>query len=231
MGGITMKYKVGDKVKVKSKEWYEENKGEDGIVRIPHSFVKEMSEWCGKEVTIYAIYGNTYKIENDENHWTWTDEMFEDKTMEHKFKCKDEVIFREKDINKKKCWTYSVVSHENEHNIFLSGYIALPKAHYDVLPYEGNEDLVGTTDEPIIEEEVYLKEGELVFGFDEVEMLDDFNMSFGKFTRSNIDDISLDCGYFDYCIPFSKFNPDDLEATKKEILTVKNGKLVKANVE
>lgn len=227
-----MKYKVGDKVRVKSKEWYDKNKDRNGRVNINYSFVEKMSNWCGKEVTIDAIYDDIYKIKEDENLYNWTDTMFEDgvveQTEQHKFKCKDEVIVRLKDPECR--WFYGVVSHSKNKYIVLSCGLEYPYDRYEVLPYEGNEHLVGTngTSES---EEVRLEKGELVYGFDDIAELEDVNLILGKFR--GIADSSLlvnDCS-FTYCIPFSKFNHDDLETMKKEILIVKNGKLVKANVE
>ena len=86
-----MKYKEGDKVKVKSLDWYNKNKNERGNVRLKgESFVDEMSKYCGKEVTISKLYNNKYSIsEND--RWVWTEEMFEDTNM------KELVISEEKD--------------------------------------------------------------------------------------------------------------------------------------
>lgn len=75
-----MKYKVGDVVKVKSLEWYNENKDERGYVRSANStatFVECMSKYCGKEATIVDVSDNHYKLDIDHIAWSWTDEMFE----------------------------------------------------------------------------------------------------------------------------------------------------------
>ena len=48
-----MKYKVGDKVRIKSREWYDSNKNKYGDVDFPCcTFTAEMSEMCGK---VYQI--------------------------------------------------------------------------------------------------------------------------------------------------------------------------------
>lgn len=228
MGGIVMKYKVGDKVRVKSKQWYDKNKDTGGIVKVSKFFVEEMSEWCGKEVTIRAIFDDFYTLEEDKEVWNWTDEMFEDKTMEHKFKCKDEVIVRLKEPGC--CWFYGEVSHSDDECVVLSGGFRHPYERYDVLPCEGNEHLVGTTDKPA--EHITIKPDELVYVFNSMENFEKMVLALARVEFVSIH--GLFCKETDswkYCIPFSKFNPADLEATKKEILTVKNGKLVKSNVE
>lgn len=229
---MIMKYKVGDKVRVKSKDWYDENKDIYGNVSVKHYFTTEMSKWCGKEVIIEEVIDDLYRIKNDENKWSWSDEMFEDGIVEHngqrKFKCKDEVIVR---YNKPGCcWFYGVVSHSGDDYIVLSGGFRYPYEIYDVLPYEGKEHLVGTTDNP--DERITIEPDELVYVFNSMENLDKMVLALARVEFVNALGIfckeSNTC--WEYCIPFSKFNPDDIEATKKEILMVKDGKLVKANV-
>lgn len=79
------KYKVGDKVRIKSLEWYNSNKDESGEV-LPHSdifFVKEMSEYCGKECEVSHVYPNgEYSLKG--NEWSWKDWMFEGNVTEKK---------------------------------------------------------------------------------------------------------------------------------------------------
>lgn len=83
-------------------------------------------------------------------------------------------------------------------------------------------------------EEVVLKPMELIFVFDKLEHKGELSsLVLGRFVCLNGDkiDISDDgCKHWKYCIPFSKFNPNDLEETRKHILCVKNGKLVRARV-
>ena len=55
-----MKYKVGDKVKIKSLDWYNKNRNELGDVMISNKygnfcFTSEDSKLCGKIVTIEDI--------------------------------------------------------------------------------------------------------------------------------------------------------------------------------
>lgn len=76
-----MQYKKGDKVQVKSLDWYNANKNSEGTI-IFHDFRifdDSMSEFCGKVVTIVAYNprGNYYDIEEDGKVNFWCGEMFE----------------------------------------------------------------------------------------------------------------------------------------------------------
>ena len=93
-----MKYKVGDKVRIKSIDWYNENKDENGIVELStHVFIPEMVEHCGTIVTIKDVFEDlddnvVYYME--EIVWDWTDEMIEglvEEETEPKFKVGDKV--------------------------------------------------------------------------------------------------------------------------------------------
>lgn len=74
-----MKYKVGDKVRIKSLDWYNQNKNyETGNVYLSMSFVANMSQYCGQVATIIQASGrNEYKITLDNGYYIWSDEMFE----------------------------------------------------------------------------------------------------------------------------------------------------------
>ena len=78
---MAQKYKVGDKVRIKCLDWYNENKDEDGIVELStHIFTPGMSQFCGKVVTIEDVFEDiddnvVYYIE--EIDYDWTDEMIE----------------------------------------------------------------------------------------------------------------------------------------------------------
>lgn len=63
-----MKYKVGDKVKVRSDLRVGKSYGE-------HTFVHDMFKFMGKIVTIESVWEQGYRIEEDA-FW-WTDEMLE----------------------------------------------------------------------------------------------------------------------------------------------------------
>jgi len=69
--------KVGDKVLVKSLEWYEDNKDENGCVPLKvWGFSESMRHLCGSKLTISKIHeDDVYSVE--ENVFFWTDEMFE----------------------------------------------------------------------------------------------------------------------------------------------------------
>lgn len=77
-----MKYKVGDKVRVRNDLIHGERY--DGI-----SFY--MDGWKDKIVTISFVGSDYYEIAEDEDKWCWTDEMFED----IKYKVGDKVKIRE----------------------------------------------------------------------------------------------------------------------------------------
>lgn len=73
-----MKYKVGDKVRVKSLEWYTMNKDEFERVRCNTVYFQPtMSKLCDSILTIKNIdkFINAYIVE--ENSYYWTDDMFE----------------------------------------------------------------------------------------------------------------------------------------------------------
>lgn len=79
-----MKYKLGDRVRIKSLDWYNQNKDEDGFVHCgDRVFDDYMSVFCGSVVTIRGIYHTGYDIQEDMQCRTWTDDMFESLVERH----------------------------------------------------------------------------------------------------------------------------------------------------
>lgn len=80
------KYKVGDKVRVRSDLVLSETYGGAFVT-------EEMMSFLGKEVTISYVDNSdgTYHIEEISYHWWWTDEMFEGLSEEWKFNLYDTV--------------------------------------------------------------------------------------------------------------------------------------------
>lgn len=96
----------------------------------------------------------------------------------------------------------------------------------DLLPYEGNEHLVGTTDKPD-EEEVRLEEGEYCFFCDNVDQSAEIWI-FDKFKSIRRKGFGLYSGLDSaLAVRFSDFNPNDMEETRKHILCVKDGKIIR----
>ena len=64
-----MKFKVGEKVKIKKnlKEGYD----------FKYYVADEMEKFKGKTVTIYSVNSEAYRIEEDNMRWEWTEDMFE----------------------------------------------------------------------------------------------------------------------------------------------------------
>ena len=85
-----MRYKVGDKVRIKSLDWYNENKDKNGNIvfssKVPHFalcvnvrtvFTKDMVKYCGKVVTIENVWTANYSIVEGTHRDYFTDEMIE----------------------------------------------------------------------------------------------------------------------------------------------------------
>ena len=75
-----MKYKVGDKVLIKSLDWYYEHR--DRIDQIDCGnvcFIRSMTTLCEQIVTISSVIPTleVYRIKEDGGTFNWTDEMFE----------------------------------------------------------------------------------------------------------------------------------------------------------
>lgn len=102
-----MKYKVGEKVKVKTweemaKEYQVDSVGDIKIGTCEPFFVKGMKKFCGKTVTIKKVYAGPfgserYYIEEDRRDpWTWCDKMFVSESKTSKFNVGDKVIGNKK---------------------------------------------------------------------------------------------------------------------------------------
>jgi hypothetical protein len=100
-----MKYKEGDKVRIKDIDWYNENKNEDGTVEFEfHIFVPGMSKFCGKVLTVADVYTNfygceTYSMKEDDYEWGWGVDTIEGLVEEtkHEFKTEQEIFERLKE--------------------------------------------------------------------------------------------------------------------------------------
>lgn len=78
-----MKYNVGDKVLIKSYDWYKKNKDENGSVLCNYNyyFTRLMTKYCGEVMTVKDIINvplcRCYMFEEDEFMCHFTDDMIE----------------------------------------------------------------------------------------------------------------------------------------------------------
>lgn len=77
-----MKYKAGDKVRVRSWESMEKEFGvnKNGSIKCRIEevwFIKDMKKYCGEIVTIKEAIDNIYKTKEDDELWNFTDDMLE----------------------------------------------------------------------------------------------------------------------------------------------------------
>ena len=81
-----MKFKVGDKVRVKSLDWYNANKDVRGDIYFDgnYYFVEKMSKYCGELITIKYVSCtyDGYCIIEDGGLYTWYYTMFEQEKIE-----------------------------------------------------------------------------------------------------------------------------------------------------
>ena len=78
-----MKYKVGDKVKIKSLDWYNSNKDALGNIDCGnYHFIDEMVMYCGKTLTVECVHLDSYDFIEDLYRFVWTDDMI-DCLVEH----------------------------------------------------------------------------------------------------------------------------------------------------
>jgi hypothetical protein len=104
-----MRFKVGDRVRIKSLDWYNKNKDKNGNIvfssKVPHFalcvnvrtvFTKDMVKYCGKVVTIENVWTANYSIVEGTHRDYFTDEMIEGLVEEEtpKFKINDIVFVK-----------------------------------------------------------------------------------------------------------------------------------------
>lgn len=73
-----MKYKVGDKVKIRSLDWYKANNKKKGNIPFYRNSTYTMSYYCGKIAKIINVKDKSYSINLDNGLYSWPDEMFEE---------------------------------------------------------------------------------------------------------------------------------------------------------
>ena len=75
-----MNHKKGDKVRIKSIAWYQDNKDSRGRVSCgDKKFIAEMSQYCDKILTIEQVFDDRYIMKETDVAWSFNDLMINDK--------------------------------------------------------------------------------------------------------------------------------------------------------
>lgn len=116
-----MKYNVGDKVLIKSIDWYNDNNVNNVIADSftyvkckDWNFISDMKKYCGKILTIEEVHKefNRYKMSEDKNLYSWTDEMIET-LVEENIDCEKCSLNR----NSTRCLFMDNCPHNKQNNI------------------------------------------------------------------------------------------------------------------
>ena len=129
-----MKYKIGDKVKVKKWEDLELEYEVDEYGSICHGamFIQEMKEYCGKEFVIEQVWNDRYSCHGIS--YLWQDWMFEDvetKQIDHELVVLQSVILQLTELNALK------TRQLDELMKFIAHLV--PKAHKEYLSHHLND--------------------------------------------------------------------------------------------
>lgn len=77
-----MKYNIGDKVRIKSLDWYNRYTNGTEVDCGAYSFTSDMKEFCGQERIIANVCQECYVLLGIDDKFVWTDEMIECKVEE-----------------------------------------------------------------------------------------------------------------------------------------------------
>lgn len=181
-----MKHKVGDKVRIRSKEWYERNKNENGIVVASTvNFNENMSKFLGKEAVITNVYNGYYTINLTGDLYIWDDYMFE-KTPENRTSLFKSIA--------------NAIAESARDNAILIEQVE--NGAVKISPIEVDNDLpidtpvMISSDKKVWALRYYANNKQVHSGGDK-------SNSFHHLMTSN------------YIIPFEKFNPNDIEESLK----------------
>jgi len=131
-----MKYKVGDKVKIRSWDSMAKEYGTDcnGDIKIPHFFNRDMKKYCGRVMTICDMrpatigHGYVYFLE-DAAGWRFGEEMFEPTSQTIVIYRKDnEVIALDKSTGK---MNKAICSPEDEFDFYTGASLAIVRLMND----------------------------------------------------------------------------------------------------
>lgn len=113
---MEMKFKEGDVVRIKSLDWYNKNKDENGNVSVTGylcSFIKVLSQFCGKCFVINKIEGTSFYLNDLSyvfNEWMFEQEKYELKPLnitKSSFEINNTLIFN---VAKKPISVYGIIS-------------------------------------------------------------------------------------------------------------------------
>lgn len=147
-----------------------------------------------------------------------------------KFKPYDRVLVRDG----RGIWQVDFYSHWSEEwkqHVTLAFGDGLKIDDKDIIPFEGNEQLVGKLAEP--EEGIELERGEWLMVSDSAEEISSFAAIRRFFAHASnyffveaieAPEIKI---HYSFAIRFSDVNPNDMEETRKHILCVRNGKVMR----
>lgn len=112
-----LKFKVGDKVRVKSLKWYDSEKNSNGNIMKGRIFTDDMIEYCGQILTIEAVCGDYYEVEGNSNYWQ--DWMLEDEavTEEKQEVMKTKVMTKKHAQDVVRCTKYRLKNEEESSNL------------------------------------------------------------------------------------------------------------------
>ena len=135
-----MEYQVGDKVLIKSIDWYSKNKDIDGDVSCgDYIFVSYMSVFCGKILTIDVVFEDgTYLMKEDTDGFVFTNEMIEGLVEEETVLNKWNGLKVELELSKSVIGVSNIESLHGER--FMSGFIKaiIPPEGYQFVDENGN---------------------------------------------------------------------------------------------